>query len=201
MRRGVIDLFAGISAACKRVARAPTSGSGARPKVFFSISLAGKDDQATWQKRCSLLGHTLRSIFNQTDSHFKIVIVGHEYPDITEMNDKRITFIRCFFDKPKDRAQSLLDKRRKRIIGALYISKKRGGYIIWLDADDLVSRKLVQYMRKKADPNGYIFLKGYALDHSSKIIAPVPGAWEKTFDQVCGSCAAGSVRSRATAPG
>jgi hypothetical protein len=185
-----MDLLTGIAAAFKRVARAPTSGSGTHAKVFFSLSLAGKDNQVVWEKRCSSLGHTLRSILNQTDSRFRIIIVGHEYPEIAEMNDRRIKFISCSFDKPKDRAGSFLDKRRKRIISGRYIARKGGGYVVWMDADDLVSKNLVRYMRRKTDPNGYIFQNGYLLDFPSMIIAPIPGAWKKTFDQCCGSCAA-----------
>ncbi len=57
-----------------------------------------------------------------------------------------------------------------------------------LDADDLVSNRLVDYVLKDGDPNGYLVESGYAYDWKANLIAPIPGVWGKGFDNVCGSC-------------
>lgn len=151
--------------------------------VFFSIPLAGKRDEAGWGISCRLLGHTLASVLNQTDPRFEVVITGHERPALPELDDPRVTFLSASFEKPEP-AQYRVDKRRKRERNALHVKSRGGGYIVFLDADDLVSRRLVEHVRFVDDPNGYIVDEGYVLDHAAGILARY-----EEFDRQCGSCA------------
>jgi hypothetical protein len=107
--------FTGVNATFKRVARAWTRKPRANSKIFFSIPLAGKSDQLGWERRCSLLGQTLRSILNQTDADFTVLIAAHEQPEIEEIKGKPVKVIKCSFDKPTRHPQFSWNKRRKRI--------------------------------------------------------------------------------------
>jgi hypothetical protein len=157
-------------------------------KVFFSIPLMGRRNEQGWKVACSTLANTLNSIRRQTDPEFEVVITGHERPDIDEMDDRRITFIEAGFQKPTDPSRYSQDKYKKRATNILHIKKQGAGYVMMLDADDLVSRNLVRYIREQDAPYGYTLRKGYALDYSSGVIAPVPGAWPCSFNKLCGSC-------------
>jgi hypothetical protein len=158
--------------------------------VFFSIPLAAKRDEAGWEIACRLLRHTLGSILGQTDPEFEIVITGHDRPPIEELDDTRVSFLHAPFAPPRDQSAFLADKGRKRRHNARHIRARGGGYIVFMDADDLVSRHLVKYIRAFGHPHGYIFKRGYVLDYQSGAIGPIPGARQGAFDQYCGSCAA-----------
>lgn len=153
--------------------------------VFFSVPLAGKRDDAGWEIAGRMLGNTLASVLNQTDPAFEVVITGHERPSIPELDDPRVTFLVAPFEKPTNPPEYHLDKRRKRRNNAIHIKSKSGGYIVFLDADDLVSRNLVGHIMSSDDPHGYIFNDGYLLDHQTGIMSR-----RDEFDQHCGSCAA-----------
>lgn len=153
--------------------------------VFFSIPFAGRRDDAGWEISCRLLGNTLRSVLRQTDPAFEVVITGHEKPALEELGDPRVTFLTAPFDKPADPSGYCADKRSKRKNNAIYIKERGGGYITYLDSDDLVSRNLINYIRYNGDPNGYIFKTGYLMDYRTKVI----GIYAD-FDKHCGSCAA-----------
>jgi hypothetical protein len=158
--------------------------------VFFSIPLAAKRDEAGWRVACTLLRNTLRSILQQSDPVLQVVITGHDRPALPELDDPRVTFLAAPFDPPRHQDEFRPDKHRKRGHSARHIRALGGGYIVLMDADDLVSRHLVLYIRGKAHPNGYIFKHGYSMDWESGAIAPLPGSMGIDFDRYCGSCAA-----------
>lgn len=157
-------------------------------QVFFSIPLAGWKDERSWAVLSATLQSTLTSLLRQKDPGFEIVITGHERPDVEALRDPRVTFIEASFPKPADRSEHTPDRYRKRASNALHIREKGGGYVVLFDGDDLASSRLVKYIRKRAAPHGYTVRKGYALDHASGAIAPVPGAWKRRFNRLCGSC-------------
>jgi hypothetical protein len=59
-----------------------------------------------------------------------------------------------------------------------------GGYLMFLDADDLVHRELVSYVLSQQHPHGYLLKYGYELNARTNTVRRV-----KNFDQICGSCA------------
>ncbi len=169
-----------------RLPKAGQSGNAMTMKnVFFSIPFSAKRDEARWAIACQLLGNTLASIFNQTDPAFEVVITGHERPSLTELSDPRVTFLKAPFPKPEALSEYHIDKRMKRRNNALYIKTRGSGYIVFLDADDLVSHNLIRHMRLADDPNGYVFVRGYLLDYRAMILGRCDN-----FDRHCGSCAA-----------
>jgi hypothetical protein len=57
-----------------------------------------------------------------------------------------------------------------------------------LDADDLVSRQLVEFVLRNPNPNGFIAKHGYILDEESRAMILLPDAdiFELPFDQIAG---------------
>ncbi|MDQ1004178.1 uncharacterized protein (UPF0333 family) [Neobacillus niacini] len=88
-------------------------------EVAFAISLKSKRSSRNWTRVQNNLARTLRSIINNTDQNFRIVIAGHEKPNITEMKHERVTWLPVHFPPPTHISKYSSDKFRKcRVIGA-----------------------------------------------------------------------------------
>jgi hypothetical protein len=159
-----------------------------RPSFFFCIPLQPKANANNWERVCTVLNQTLRSIQNQINQEFTVFIAGQDRPNIDDDISININWIAADWSVQNANNEKLRDKRRKRILLLRAVRGAGGGYVMMLDADDLVSNQLVDYVLKDRNPNGYIIEKGYAYDWGNGFMAPIPGAWSKTFDSVCGSC-------------
>ena len=175
---------------------APPEGAGGdwrdetAPREFiFGISFASRAATSDWERTSALLGATLRSLINQSDPRFSVIICGHEWPALPELDDPRVLFLRCDIPPPKSPAHFRRDKMRKRRLIAAALRARGGGYFFPLDADDLVHRDLVRHVRATDNGRGYLVEKGFALDHANGVLAPIPGAWSVPFDRTCGSSA------------
>lgn len=156
--------------------------------VFFVIPFAGRRDAQSWDTARALLAATLRSIFSQTDPNFGVFIAGHEAPAIPELEDPRVRFLSAGFDKPAHPSEAMRDKYRKKRMVLQAVAKAGGGDAIFMDADDLVSSRLVAFVREANHPNGLLFTHGYIWDAAAARLAPIPGAYKTPFYKHCGSC-------------
>ncbi|MGJ8516238.1 glycosyltransferase family 2 protein [Carnimonas bestiolae] len=157
--------------------------------VYFGISLASKQN-GNWEEVNRMLSFTIASIAQQTNGHWKCVICGHEKPEaLSDYEDDRFVFITCDTPVPKDKKYYRNDKNRKRYTILEYVKNQGGGYFMPLDADDLVHENLVSFVQQDDNRVGYSARQGYAYDFSNDVLGTVPGVWDATFDQVCGSSA------------
>jgi hypothetical protein len=163
---------------------------GERVPVFvFGISLASAQASNDWEKTKRLLGRTLQSVLGQTDGRFMVLICGHEFPDVPEMSDPRVTFFECDVPPPKDSSRFRRDKMRKRWLLGVALRELGGGYFFPLDADDLVHKNVVEYTLGNDNKRGYLVDKGYVLDEANGKLAWVQDVWDSDFNYVCGSSA------------
>lgn len=161
-----------------------------RPKFVFGISLASKRASKDWETTTKLLRRTLRSLLNQEDPRWRVIVCGHDRPDIEELEDPRALFLAADIDPPVSSSQFRRDKMwKRRLIGSV-LRSWGGGYFFPLDADDLVHRGVVGHVLSDDNRRGYIVHQGYAEDYAGAKLAPVPGVWSQSFDRVCGSSAA-----------
>ncbi|WP_431304736.1 hypothetical protein [Sediminicoccus sp. BL-A-41-H5] len=156
--------------------------------VTFCIPLLPKAVAKDWITVVSLLNDTLSSLRNQRDSRFRIFLAGHEMPELNVSSDLDINFLKAGWDPKSDLSHKLRDKRLKRKLLYRALREHGGGYAMFLDADDLVSNRVVEYVLKTRHPHGYLISKGYGFDRINKKLAPIPGVWTGNFDAVCGSC-------------
>ncbi|WP_160351720.1 glycosyltransferase family A protein [Bordetella sp. 15P40C-2] len=156
------------------------------PNVVFGISLASAV-VGNWEHTCYMLERTLNSLLRQTDGRFVVLVCGHERPDLDAFSDPRVQFIESDAKPPKDKAGYRKDKMYKRLLLANHLRKLGGGYFMPLDADDLVHCRLVEHILADDNRRGYSIRKGYALDWNNRVLGSVPGVWDASFDQVCGS--------------
>jgi hypothetical protein len=156
---------------------------------FFIVPLAKRKDDESWALVCALLQRTLKSVLQQTDADFQVLVCGHDRPIIEEMHDSRIEFLSVDFPPPATAEAGPKDKALKRRRMLRQIARRGGGYFMLLDADDLVRDDLVETARAIDDPYGYILEAGYMLDAQSGDLAHVPGVVPEPFWHHCGSCA------------
>lgn len=157
-------------------------------RVFFSIPLSAKKDEEQWARVNELLDLTIGSIQNQVSRNFTVLICGHDEPrNLAKYDATFVEFLPANFAKPASADEARRDKGRKRRVIATEVGRRGGGYFMYLDADDLVHRDLVQAVTDDNNGIGYLITRGYALDFGNRLLAEVPGVWNKRFDEVCGS--------------
>jgi hypothetical protein len=158
------------------------------PPFFFCIPLMPKANAGDWGQVCRVFQQTIRSLENQRNQNFKVLLAAQDLPDFFPEIDLDIVHIHTPWTVEDDKSHKLRDKRWKKTSLLRYVRQAGGGYVMMLDADDLVSDRLVEYVLQDRNENGYIIENGYAYDWKADLIAPIPGVWGKTFDSVCGSC-------------
>lgn len=158
------------------------------PIVTFGIPLISSRSCADWQRVSELLQHTLNSVLRQSDPRYRVMICGHEFPDLPQLADRRVELIRTRWSPPLPTALNK-DKHLKRFVMGLRLRSLDGGYFMQLDADDLVHKDIAAAILAPGREHGCVITLGYALDYANKAIAPVPGAWPVELDRICGSTA------------
>ncbi len=158
------------------------------PKFFFCIPLMPKANAGDWGQVCRVFQQTIRSLEAQSNQKFKVLLAAQDIPEFFPEIDLDIVHIHTPWKVEDDKSHKLRDKRWKKNALLRQVRQAGGGYVMMLDADDLVSRNVVDYALSERDPNGYIIESGYAYDWKADLIAPIPGVWGKSFDSVCGSC-------------
>ncbi|MCC3374219.1 hypothetical protein [Cohnella sp. REN36] len=157
-----------------------------KAEVAFAISLKSKAVSRNWNNVQSNLAKTLRSILNNTDPHFRVIVAGHERPNIKEMRHKRVTWLPVNFLAPLNPKGFSKDKIRKRkVIGAYLRKKGFSGYFMPFDSDDWAHRRLVQYVRSQPSGKNFVINTGMMVNLVKKEV------WlrKKRFYIGCGSSA------------
>lgn len=160
------------------------------PQFCFCIPFKSKQRSRDWNATQSLLGHTLRSILRQTDPNFRVVIAGHDRPDIPELEDARVEFIAAQIPLPKNGEEGKKDQIAKMHIAAGYASRYGSTYIMVVDSDDLIDKRIVEFVRRDRHPVGYMVRAGYVYDTRAGLVGEFPSASDPAqLWQHCGTCA------------
>ncbi|QMV40781.1 hypothetical protein [Cohnella cholangitidis] len=129
--------------------------------IVFAISLKSKAVSRDWVTVQNNLAKTLRSILHSSDANFRIVIAGHEKPDIEELKHEYVTWLSVDFPPPKSFHEFSRDKMSKRkVIGAYLRKIGYTGYFMPLDADDWVHYRFVEFIRSQPYSDAFVLKKG-----------------------------------------
>lgn len=152
--------------------------------LYFLIPLRSKKTTTDWPKISYLLNLTLVSIFNQTNPNFKVMIACHEIPDIQPEFLKKVSIFQVDYPAPLTQEEQMTDKYYKKRLMMKEMLKHNGGFIMFTDADDLVSNRLAAFVDEDANRNidGWYFENGYEYHFDQKIIKNAP-----KFHHVCGT--------------
>jgi len=159
----------------------------------FVIPLRSARTTKDWPAIQRLLGNTLRSVDNQLCRSFRCFVVCHETPSEIDI-PKSFEIIEAPFDPPIVTTDDLSsesalfemhsDKGRKLIHGLSIARKDPESFVMFLDADDLVSNRLAEFAFQNPARNGWYFDLGYRWNHQTpRLLFP-----RKNFFHECGSC-------------
>jgi hypothetical protein len=158
---------------------------------FFCIPVQSKRIGGDWSRVEAVLDRTLQSIYNQTDQDFTILVACHEIPDSRFADRENLHFLTVDHPAFRDAEIARADRNLKMRRCAAEIHQRGGGYMFGVDYDDLVSNRIVQYVREHDHPYGYYMPRGFEGDAVARVIWDLP-AYERlgpAFYQCCGTCA------------
>lgn len=145
--------------------------------LTFIIPVKHPENTANWKSLKLLLQDTIKSIQQQDHPAWKAVIVANEGSDIPDLPPrfevKRVDFSpNPLYTKniqlsQEEHYQAIrLDKGRRILAGLLHAGKM--GYVMIVDADDLVSRQLTSFVSNHWGENGWYLRDGYIWDDKGK---------------------------------
>lgn len=132
--------------------------------LYFVIPLMSRQVAKDWNMVSELFNRTLWSCYNQTDPNFKIIVACHEIPELTKTYDNRVEFIQVSEKDapiPKTQDEKMVDKGYKTHTLAMRVRELGGGYTMMVDADDLVSCHLAEFVNKHSNESGFYVKTGY----------------------------------------
>jgi hypothetical protein len=159
--------------------------------IAFIVPVKSKQVSLDWSKFCQLFERTLKSICNQTDKNFKVVVVCHEIPEI-QFTHKNIHFIKADFEPHtlnKSNPEGFLLKRRldkgnKLKLGVAFAQQEfKPDYVMTVDSDDFISNRIAAYVNNNSeDVPGWYIKNGYLHFNWKKFLVLT-----RKFNDLCGS--------------
>jgi hypothetical protein len=141
--------------------------------AFRSRALAKDWDYDVW-----LLERTLDSILAQTDDRFVVAVVCHEQPTVAQASHPKVKFLPVDFAPPRRIFDDMcVDKVLKLSVGIEWVLAKGCKYVMITDADDLVNRRMSEFVAGREGANGWYtpftlfhaygspWLKKFSCDH------------------------------------
>lgn len=156
--------------------------------LAFILPLKPKSQSRNWENDCALLKSAVNSLLNQKSNNYKIYVVYSDDPKLNIVSDKlhlihfpfpftssneipEFNEILLHFSNDTIMLERRWDKSRKIFYGCKAAKEDGCKYLMSVDADDLISNKLVAYIdhatRDKNAPGFYID-KGYLYSIGNK---------------------------------
>jgi hypothetical protein len=149
----------------------------------FVIPLKSKKVSQSWESTSKLFERSIKSVCNQSESEFRVIVVCHEKPDI-EFVHPNVTYIEVNYPVPtQDYKSKKLDREQKTAIGIIESRNLNLSHIMVVDADDCISRHLAKFVSLNRESYGWFINKGYSYKDRSKLIKII----RKGFDRYCGT--------------
>lgn len=130
---------------------------------YFGVPLRSQRSSRDWAQVCERFRGTMQSICRQTVSDFTVLVACHEVPEWKGMGDSRIRVIQAPFAAPAedDYRGQMVDKGRKVHLLLSTIKQLGVGRYMQVDADDLVSRRIVEFAQQRPETAGWVIRLGY----------------------------------------
>ena len=157
---------------------------------LFAIPLLARAVARDWDRVCQLLSCTLDSVLNQSDADIQVALVCHDVPDLPQLKDPRVVVLQIDAPLPHNPDEQMVDKGLKKRAAFAYLRELGGGWVMLVDADDLVSCRLVEYVRQVNAQYGMLIDEGWEFDCGTGKLAPA-----SRFNRVCGTSAVFRFRS------
>lgn len=159
--------------------------------IIFAIPLRSKETTNDWNGCIKRFENTLKSIFNQTDKDFKVLVACNEIPILNNNYDSRLEFLITDVPAPKKWIEMAIDKSWKLTVIAVrirellleQINPQNGIYVMPVDADDLINRNISKYVKSHPNENGFVSKDGYVHYKGNRHLTIY-----KNMHTYCGSC-------------
>jgi hypothetical protein len=140
--------------------------------LCFLMALKSRAVSKDWEKVSRLFENTLRSAYHQTHPDFKVIVVCHETPHLSQHYDDRVEIINVDFPPPVQPITELTmqDKWGKLAIGMIRVGELNPDFLMIMDADDLVSNRLSEFVHAHPDANGWALKQGYTYNDGDRWI-------------------------------
>jgi hypothetical protein len=149
--------------------------------LIFLIALQSPAASKNWEHVSRLCDRTLRSVCQQTDDRFRVVLVCNQRP-VDCFSHPALTVIEEDFPLPKDQSERMADKWLKLKRGLVALHGSGPAHIMITDADDCVHHSLAALAASAEDSAGWNLEVGYMHDAGSRWLYRL-----KNFDRYCGT--------------
>jgi hypothetical protein len=153
------------------------------PPIYYCLPLKSRAVAKDWNHVCRLLEDTLAAIFASDIDDIKVLIACHDVPVTRFSGDSRLEYLPIGHTVPVSVAEQTNDKQIKLRMLAEAVCQAGGGYMVLMDADDLVSRHLARFIRNDDNRLGYSIQQGYIWNIQRGYFYKV-----NDFPRHCGSC-------------
>lgn len=153
--------------------------------LVFIVPLKSQRASNSWERVSEMFERCIQSICNQTSANFRVIVVYHERPQI-EFTHPHIQYLEVDFPPPSlpDLRSKRVDKTRKGLLGLIAAGELEPSHVMQVDADDCISKHLVEFVTQYRQSNGWFLQKGYVYTETSKSIYIT----RAHFHEWCGSC-------------
>lgn len=111
--------------------------------LMFITALRAKALARDWDYHVWLLERTIASMLAQSQGECEVVVVCHDVPEMQYAQDARVHFLPVTFAPPaRNNDDMCADKALKLSAGAKWALSRGCDYIVFNDADDLVSNRI-----------------------------------------------------------
>ncbi|MFE1598163.1 hypothetical protein [Methylobacterium sp. ID0610] len=167
-------------------------------QFFFVIPFISAQIARDFRSACAKLRATLEACLSQSDmSDVKIAVCCHEIPPSFREDFPQIKFIDAPLGPPRVGAtinEIRYDKASKLRRLAVHVHDSGGGHVMMLDADDLVSSKLVAQVRLHAPESSMLFNGGFVVSEPRRVALNMLEDLKLPLWEGCGSCLAAFFR-------
>ncbi|MBG1233044.1 glycosyltransferase family A protein [Aestuariivirga litoralis] len=181
--------------------------TSAEGTFVIAIPLIPRKRAKDWDQILSKLQATLRSTLGQTDPDFRIIICTEDEIDLPEARHPKVRILLYGAGRPPSAyknthtlaIQDAYARRMRLTDEAMRISAR---HLMFLDADDLVSNRLVETIKALPFSCAYALSSGFVMDDATKKVALCPSELIKIshFDSFCGSSWVFSLSPQSTLP-
>jgi len=140
--------------------------------LCFVMALKSPAASADWGMVQRVFEQTLTSVCNQDDGAFRVIVVCNHKPQLRRPAHRSVHFLVKDLPTPDVKAsgETMMDKWTKLAHGLVFARELRPDFVMLMDADDLVSRRLADHANRNKDSNGWILKEGYHWHYGNRWI-------------------------------
>jgi hypothetical protein len=142
---------------------------------IFIVPLRSPETCSDWRKVSLLCNETLQSLTQQDSNKYRVILVCNE-PPLDFVEHENINVVQELFSIPKSWDEGIGDIYQKVKRGMVEVKRLQIidpnslTFVMRVDADDLVSNRIVSFAEKYPDSDGWYFNTGYVYDIGKKYL-------------------------------